>query len=666
MSYLGSNATGLFEIGTNGLIAQTSKGVFTTRTISAGTGITITNADGVSGAPSFALTSGVVSPGTYSKITVDTYGRATTGAQLALSDIQTAVGNQANSAVFVGPASGGPLAPTFRVLANTDITGFGTLSTQNASAVAITGGTINSTPIGGTTPSTGAFTTLNASTSFTLAGTTVSSIATANGLATLDGSGKLTNAQIPAALVGAVVYQGTWNASTNTPTLTSGTGTKGNYYKVSVTGSTTLDGISQWNAGDTVIFDGTTWDKIDGIANEVISVAGRTGVITLAVADITGAAPLASPTFTGTVTIPAGASITGYATLASPTFTGTVTIPAGASITGYLTTASAASTYAPIASPTFTGTAAAPTAAVGDISTTIATTSFTNTLNGGYVSVSVAGSANVTLTAAQYGVSAVNLTGAITANIAVIVPTAAGRWTFINNTTGSFTVTVKTSTGTGVVVTQGKSIQLFCDGTNVLTTTTDFPSIALTGVPVAPTAAVNTNTTQIATTAFVQQQFSGTSLVNSVIGYTGTVTLANLVAGGLAPLASAALTGTPTAPTATVNTNTTQLATTAFVIGQSIYSPTTVFTGTGNYTASATDYVVVINKVTGAATGVTLPSTPTIGRLVLVKDGKGDAGTNNITVSPAAGTIDGVASIVMDQPYEAYEFVYNGTNWNIV
>jgi hypothetical protein len=43
------------------------------------------------------------------------------------------------------------------------------------------------------------------------------------------------------------------------------------------------------------------------------------------------------------------------APLASPTFTGTVTIPAGASISGYLTTATAASTYAPQASPTFTG-----------------------------------------------------------------------------------------------------------------------------------------------------------------------------------------------------------------------------------------------------------------------------------------------------------------------
>lgn len=47
------------------------------------------------------------------------------------------------------------------------------------------------------------------------------------------------------------------------------------------------------------------------------------------------AAPLDSPTFTGTVTIPSGASIADYAPLDSPTFTGSVTIPSGASIAGY-------------------------------------------------------------------------------------------------------------------------------------------------------------------------------------------------------------------------------------------------------------------------------------------------------------------------------------------
>jgi hypothetical protein len=53
------------------------------------------------------------------------------------------------------------------VLTNTDISGFGTMSTQNANAVAITGGAIDGTTIGATTTSTGKFTTLNASTSLT-------------------------------------------------------------------------------------------------------------------------------------------------------------------------------------------------------------------------------------------------------------------------------------------------------------------------------------------------------------------------------------------------------------------------------------------------------------------------------------------------------------------
>lgn len=47
------------------------------------------------------------------------------------------------------------------------------------------------------------------------------------------------------------------------------------------------------------------------------------------------AAPVDSPTFTGTVTIPSGASIADYAPINNPTFTGSVTIPSGASIAGY-------------------------------------------------------------------------------------------------------------------------------------------------------------------------------------------------------------------------------------------------------------------------------------------------------------------------------------------
>jgi hypothetical protein len=111
----------------------------------------------------------------------------------------------------------------------------------------------------------------------------------ASGLATLDSSGRLTTSQIPVSLVGAVVYQGTWNASTNSPTLSSGTGTKGNYYVVATAGTTTLDGVSTWNIGDWAIFDGTKWDKVDGVASEVLSFNGRVGAVSLTSGDVTGA-----------------------------------------------------------------------------------------------------------------------------------------------------------------------------------------------------------------------------------------------------------------------------------------------------------------------------------------------------------------------------------------
>ena len=79
--------------------------------------------------------------------------------------------------------------------------------------------------------------------------------------------------------IGALNYKGTWNASTNTPTLVSSVGVKGDYYQVSVAGSTTINGISNWGVGDVIAFNGTTWQRIEGGAdlNGVnLSVSGTT------------------------------------------------------------------------------------------------------------------------------------------------------------------------------------------------------------------------------------------------------------------------------------------------------------------------------------------------------------------------------------------------------
>ena len=86
-------------------------------------------------------------------------------------------------------------------------------------------------------------------------------------------------------MVGGVTFQGTWDASTNTPTLTSSVGTKGYYYIVSVAGSTNLNGITDWKIGDWAIFNGTTWDKVDN-TDAVSSVNGFTGAVSLTTSNI--------------------------------------------------------------------------------------------------------------------------------------------------------------------------------------------------------------------------------------------------------------------------------------------------------------------------------------------------------------------------------------------
>jgi len=83
-----------------------------------------------------------------------------------------------------------------------------------------------------------------------------------SGVATLDSGGKLTTSQIPAILTSPFQFQGTWNASTNTPTLASSVGTTGHLYRVSVAGTTSLDGEASWAVGDELYFGGGVWNKL--------------------------------------------------------------------------------------------------------------------------------------------------------------------------------------------------------------------------------------------------------------------------------------------------------------------------------------------------------------------------------------------------------------------
>lgn len=86
-------------------------------------------------------------------------------------------------------------------------------------------------------------------------------------------------------------------------------------------------------------------------------------------------------------------------------------------------------------------------------------------------------------------------------------------------------------------------------------------------------------------------------------------------------------------------------------------------TAAGTVTVSATtDFIVVINKTTGAATAVTLPAC-VAGQRFIIKDGKGDAATNAITITPTSATIDNSATLVINTAYGTASLACVGTQW---
>ena len=298
------------------------------------------------------------------------------------------------------------------------LAGLGTMAEQNANAVAITGGTISGVTIpasnitgtlGVSNGGTGATTltgyvygngtgAMTAAT--TIPNTSITGLGTAStkdagaalGVATLDASGKVPVSELPAAVLGALSYQGTWDASTNTPTLTSSVGTKGYYYVVSVAGSTNLNGITDWLVGDWAVYNGTVWQKVDNtdaggdvvgpasatdnaiarfdtttgklIQNSVVTVddtGAVTGVTTLAastasVVDLSVTGTLSFDAAQGT----AGQVLTSAGTGATPTWTtpttGTVTSVA-ATVPSFLSVAGSPITTSGTLALTYSGTA---------------------------------------------------------------------------------------------------------------------------------------------------------------------------------------------------------------------------------------------------------------------------------------------------------------------
>ena len=107
--------------------------------------------------------------------------------------------------------------------------------------------------------------------------------AAANGVATLDGTGRMPAGQLPTS---ATEYKGAWDVATNTPTLIDGTGTNGDLYRISVAGTRDLgSGSETYALGDVVIYNGTIWQRIPA-DNVITSVNGQIGVVVLDTDDV--------------------------------------------------------------------------------------------------------------------------------------------------------------------------------------------------------------------------------------------------------------------------------------------------------------------------------------------------------------------------------------------
>jgi hypothetical protein len=160
------------------------------------------------------------------------------------------------------------------------------------------------------------------------------------------------------------------------------------------------------------------------------------------------------------------------------------------------------------------------------------------------LALSVAGGVGTTvLTRDQAAVRILELTGALTGNRTLEVPAVAWIWSVFNNTSGAFSLTLKTNAGTGIAVTQGKRTLLYCDGTNVVDVVEMLSALSIAGaLTVGGTATFNGALTASPANASVTLSPTGSGTVTVNPATAGT--LNNVAIGGTTAAAVKGTTGT--------------------------------------------------------------------------------------------------------------------------
>jgi hypothetical protein len=434
---------------------------------------------------------------------------------------------------------------------STDITGLGTMSTQNANSVTITGGTVNGTTIGATTATTGAFTTLTASTSLTTpivqatnsgglslknsAGTTQMSMGAGGGdnislnvSTNLNGS----NAQIDISPTGtghvhinptgsgSIQVNPTSVGTIDNMTIGATTPKNGSFVDFSVTGTTSFDG-SQGTAGQVLTSAGTgatpTWTtpaagtvtSVTGTA-PVVSSGGATPAISMAAASSTVNGYLTSTDW-NTFNSKGSGTVTSVSATSPVTSTGgatpTIAIPAATtSASGYLTSTDW-NTFNNKGSGTVTSVAALTLGTTGtDLSSTVATGTTTPVIT---LQVPTASATNRgALSSADW--TTFNNKGSGTVTSASVV-SANGFAGTVATATTTPAITISTSI-TGVLKGNGTAISAATSGTDFCAATSGSSVLkGSSGNTTAATAGTDYVAPGTATTFTAAQTFNGSS-----------------------------------------------------------------------------------------------------------------------------------------------------------